>query len=377
MSVFVTEKAVRLADFSELCAQQVNPEDYPLCAQVLNNVPIYQAQTLRNAERLTVMDELHRLFRDGPGVMVVRRAYEDLEVVDRHSQVFEAIFANEAAQGVAADHFAKAGSNGRIWNSLQKAALESPASFVEYYANPLLGLIAEAWLGPSYQVTAQVNVVHPGGQAQQPHRDYHLGFQTNDVVERFPLPLHLLSQYLTLQGAVAHSDMPLETGPTQLLPFSQQYALGYLAWRRPEFIDYFQQHAVQLPLNKGDLLFFNPALFHAAGTNRTPDRQRMANLLQISSAFGKPMEALDRDRMMLAVYPALLDNTALDAQAVHAVIACTADGYSFPTNLDTDPPLKGLAPQTGQQLMQQALDERWPLSDFAAAVAQMRAKRQA
>jgi len=377
MSVFVTEQAVRLADFSELCAQQVNPEDYPLCAQVLNNVPIYQAQTLRSADRVTAMNELHRLFRDGPGVMVVRRAYEDLEVVDRHSQVFEAIFANEAAQGVAADHFAKAGSNGRIWNSLQKAALESPASFVEYYANPLLGLIAEAWLGPSYQVTAQVNVVHPGGQAQQPHRDYHLGFQTNDVVERFPLPLHLLSQYLTLQGAVAHSDMPLETGPTQLLPFSQQYALGYLAWRRPEFIDYFQQHAVQLPLNKGDLLFFNPALFHAAGTNRTPDRQRMANLLQISSAFGKPMEALDRDRMMLAVYPALLDNPALNAQAVEAVIACTADGYSFPTNLDTDPPLKGLAPQTGQQLMQQALDERWPLSDFAAAVAQMRAKRQA
>lgn len=377
MSVFVTEQAVRLADFSELCAQQVNPEDYPLCAQVLNNVPIYQAQTLRNADRVTAMNELHRLFREGPGVMVVRSAYEDLEVVDRHSQVFDAIFANEAAQGVAADHFAKAGSNGRIWNSLQKAALESPASFVEYYANPLLGLIAEAWLGPSYQVTAQVNVVHPGGQAQQPHRDYHLGFQTNDVVERFPLPLHLLSQYLTLQGAVAHSDMPLETGPTQLLPFSQQYALGYLAWRRPEFIDYFQQHAVQLPLNKGDLLFFNPALFHAAGTNRTPDRQRMANLLQISSAFGKPMEALDRDRMMLAVYPALLDNPALNAQAVEAVIACTADGYSFPTNLDTDPPLKGLAPQTGQQLMQQALDERWPLSDFAAAVAQMRTKRQA
>ena len=377
MSVFVTEQAVRLADFSELCAQQVNPEDYPLCAQVLNNVPIYQAQTLRSADRVTAMNELHRLFRDGPGVMVVRRAYEDLEVVDRHSQVFEAIFANEAAQGVAADHFAKAGSNGRIWNSLQKAALESPASFVEYYANPLLGLIAEAWLGPRYQVTAQRNAVPPSGQAQQPHRDYHLGFQTNDVVERFPLPLHLLSQYLTLQGAVAHSDMPLETGPTQLLPFSQQYALGYLAWRRPEFIDYFQQHAVQLPLNKGDLLFFNPALFHAAGTNRTPDRQRMANLLQISSAFGKPMEALDRDRMMLAVYPALLDNTALDAQAVEAVIACTADGYSFPTNLDTDPPLKGLAPQTGQQLMQQALDERWPLSDFAAAVAQMRTKRQA
>lgn len=374
MSAFVSAEAVRLEDFQRLCSQQAHAKDYPLCAEVVSNVPIYRAHTLRNSDRRAVMDELHRLFRDGPGVMVVRQAYEDLEVVDRHSQVFEAIFATEAAQGVAADHFAKAGSNGRIWNSLQKAALVSPESFVEYYANPLLGLIAEAWLGPSYQVTAQVNVVHPGGQAQQPHRDYHLGFQTNDVVERFPLPLHVLSQYLTLQGAVAHTDMPLESGPTQLLPFSQQYALGYLAWRRGDFIDYFQQHAVQLPLDKGDLLFFNPALFHAAGTNRTVDRHRMANLLQISSAFGKPMEALDRDRMMLAVYPALLANPTLDAQAV---IACTADGYSFPTNLDTDPPLQGLAPQTGQQLMQQALNERWPYSDFAAAVAQMRAKRQA
>ncbi|MFJ4132554.1 phytanoyl-CoA dioxygenase family protein [Pseudomonas cyclaminis] len=374
MSAFVSAEAVRLEDFQRLCSQQAHAKDYPLCAEIVGNVPIYRAHTLRNSDRRAVMDELHRLFRDGPGVMVVRQAYEDLDVVDRHSQVFEAIFATEAAQGVAADHFAKAGSNGRIWNSLQKAALESPQSFVEYYANPLLGLIAEAWLGPSYQVTAQVNVVHPGGQAQQPHRDYHLGFQTNDMVERFPLPLHVLSQYLTLQGAVAHTDMPLESGPTQLLPFSQQYALGYLAWRRADFIDYFQQHAVQLPLNKGDLLFFNPALFHAAGTNRTTDRHRMANLLQISSAFGKPMEALDRDRMMLAVYPALLANPTLDAQAV---IACTADGYSFPTNLDTDPPLRGLAPQTGQQLMQQALNERWPYSDFAAAVAQMRAKRQA
>lgn len=374
MSVFVTADAVRIEDFQRICAQQARVEDYPLAAEVLSNVPIYQAHTLRNSDRLSVMNELHRLFSDGPGVMVVRRAFEDLEVVDRHSQVFEAIFAQEAQHGAGADHFAKAGTNGRIWNSLQKAALQSPESFAEYYANPLLGLIAEAWLGPSFQVTAQVNVVHPGGQAQQPHRDYHLGFQTHEVVERFPLPLHQLSQYLTLQGAVAHSDMPLETGPTQLLPFSQQYTLGYLAWRRAEFIDYFQQHAVQLPLSKGDLLFFNPALFHAAGTNRTPDRQRMANLLQISSAFGKPMEALDRERMMLAIYPALLANPALDAQAV---VACTADGYAFPTNLDTDPPLKGLAPQTGQELMLQALNERWSIADFAAAVAQQRAKRQA
>ncbi|NAS96166.1 phytanoyl-CoA dioxygenase [Pseudomonas syringae pv. actinidifoliorum] len=371
--------SVRLADFARLCEQQARPDDYPLCAQVIHNVPVYKAHVLRTADRDAVLNELHRLLRDGPGVLVVRQAYADTSVVDRHSEVFEAIFAQEAAAGVAADHFAKAGSNGRIWNSLQKAALLAPASFAEYYANPLLGLIAESWLGPDYQVTAQVNVVHPGGQAQQPHRDYHLGFQTPEVVERFPLPLHVLSQYLTLQGAVAHSDMPLETGPTLLLPYSQQYDLGYLAWRRQEFIDYFAEHCVQLPLRKGDLLFFNPALFHAAGTNSTNDQQRMANLLQISSAFGKPMEALDRDRMMLALYPCLLQRQTdhlLDAEQLAAVIACTADGYSFPTNLDTDPPLKGLAPQTGQQLMFQALDEQWTPAVFAEQVQRMRAKRQ-
>lgn len=377
--IFAHAGQVRLDDFKHLCGQQVQPEDYPLCSEVQGNVPIYQAGTLRQHDRQEVMAELHRLFRDGPGVVVVRAGYSDLGVVDRHSEVFTTIFAEEAAAGVAADHFAKAGSNGRIWNSLQKAALLSPTSFAEYYANPLLSLIAEAWLGPGFQVTAQVNVVHPGGQAQQPHRDYHLGFQVADVVERYPLPLHVLSQYLTLQGAIAHTDMPVETGPTLLLPFSQRYELGYLAWRRPEFIEYFEQHAVQLPLHKGDLLFFNPALFHAAGTNRTEDQHRMANLLQISSAFGKPMEALDRDRMMQALYPCLLQMQAdrlLDAEQLAAVIACTADGYSFPTNLDTDPPIKGLAPQTGQELMAQALEQHWPAATFAAKVEQARAKRQ-
>lgn len=380
---FVRESAVALADFAALCEQTVNGSDYPYSTQVQRNVVIYQADTLHAALRddpVPLMSELHRLFRQGPGVMVVRGGYSDPDVIDRHSQVFNAIFAQEHQTGHAADHFARAGTNGRIWNSLQKAALQSPDSFIEYYANPLIGLIAESWLGPHFQTTAQVNVVHPGGRAQQPHRDYHLGFQTVDEVERFPLPLHVLSQYLTLQGAVAHTDMPLETGPTLLLPFSQLYDLGYLAWRRAEFADYFHQHAVQLPLNKGDMLFFNPALFHAAGNNITADQQRMANLLQISSAFGKPMETLDRDRMMLALYPVLLkrlEQDELDAQGLAAVIATAADGYSFPTNLDTDPPLQGLAPQTGQQVMLEALTQRWPCETFAQRVSLMRSKRQA
>jgi ectoine hydroxylase-related dioxygenase (phytanoyl-CoA dioxygenase family) len=378
MSLFASAADIDVEVFAARCEQQVALADYPHAREVLSRVLIYDAQTLRESDRTALLNELHRVFSDGPGVMVVRAAYTDPALIDRHSEVLRQIFAEEAASAVRADHFAKAGANQRIWNSLQKAAEHSPQSFIEYYANPLLGLIAEAWLGPYFQATAQVNVVNPGGQAQQPHRDYHLGFQADEVVARYPLPLHRLSQYLTLQGAVAHTEMPLETGPTLLLPFSQHYPLGYLAWRDPAFIDYFARQAIQLPLNKGDLLFFNPALFHAAGTNRTADQFRMANLLQISSAFGKPMETVNRERMMLALYPAMLrcmEQGELDDAGAAAVIAMSADGYPFPTNLDTDPPLQGMAPQTGQQLMGQALAQRWPMQRFAEAVELMRVKR--
>jgi len=381
MSLFASAADIDVEAFAAVCEQQVNQSDYPSAQEVVSKVVIYQADRLRSAmqqDRTAVLSELHRLFRDGSGIMVVRHAYPDTAVIDRHSEVFRQIIADESASVVRADHFAKAGANQRIWNSLQKAAEHSPDSFIEYYANPLLGLISQAWLGPYFQATAQVNVVTPGGQAQQPHRDYHLGFQSDEVASRFPLPIHRLSQNLTLQGAVAHTDMPLDTGPTLLLPFSQQYELGYLAWRDQRFIDYFASHAIQLPLNKGDLLFFNPALFHAAGTNRTTDQFRMANLLQISSAFGKPMETVNREKMVLALYPSLLkrvEQGELDEEGMQAVIAMSADGYSFPTNLDTDPPLHGMAPQTGQQLLELALRERWEVGRFVEAVEVMRCKR--
>ena len=108
-----------------------------------------------------------------------------------------------------------------------------------------------AWLGPGYQVTSQVNVVRPGGQAQDPHRDYHLGFLENDVVEQYPTHVHLLSPVLTLQGAVAHSDMPVESGPTMYLPYSHQYVPGYLAWRLPEFREHFAAALRAAPAGEG------------------------------------------------------------------------------------------------------------------------------
>ncbi len=360
-AIYLDEHSLSLDEFATLCARQTLAHDYTLAEGVEKNVVIYRASTLLHAatfDRCKVLCELHHLLASGPGVFVVRGFYSDLSIIDRNSAQFEAILADEAKTHTAADHFAMAGNNGRIWNAFQKVAQRNANDFIDYYASPLLKLICESWLGPGYQITAQVNQVRPGGKAQHPHRDYHLGFQPDDVVTRFPLPLQILSQYMTLQGAVAHSDMPVESGPTLLLPWSQQYQPGYLAWRNEHFIHYFNRHAVQLPLSKGDGLFFNPALFHAAGANRTDSHVRTANLLQISSAFGKPMEQVDHQGLLKQIYPVLLHRN-LPEENLNALIASVAEGYPFPTNLDRDPPLDGLASQTQQQLLRLALDEKW------------------
>ena len=193
--------------------------------------------------------EMAHCLKDGPGVFVVRRAYGDLSVIDKSTRVFQVIVTQEKASGQGrGDHF---GNNERIWNSLQKACVADPDLFIDYYGNPILSLAFKAWLGPNYQVTAQMNNVKPGGKEQSAHRDYHLGFQASENIAQYPAHAQLMSQYLTLQGAIAHCDMPLENGPTVFLPFSQQYAPGYMAYHESEFAAYFAENRVQLPLAKG------------------------------------------------------------------------------------------------------------------------------
>ncbi len=36
-----------------------------------------------------------------------------------------------------------------------------------------------------------------------------------------------------------------------LLPHSQRFEAGYIAFHRPEFIEFFAEHHVQVPLRKG------------------------------------------------------------------------------------------------------------------------------
>ena len=360
----------------EALVLQGGHEEYREANSLEKGIPVYACDHIRDriqspAYRRKVMAEWADAMKSGPGVIILRDAFNAPLVVDAVTVQFEAMIDEERNTRSGGDHFGKPGANDRVWNALEKLCMRDPALFAAYYENAILAMVSEGWLGAAYQITSQVNRVNPGGAAQTAHRDYHLGFASAEVAASYPAHVHQLSPFLTLQGAIAHVDMPLESGPTLFLPHSQKYLPGYLAVHQPECLVVFEKHHVQLPLSKGDAVFFNPALIHAAGTNRTASIRRTANVLQISSACGRAMESVDRERMCRSLYPTLLSRHTrgeMDDESIGRVVAACAEGYPFPTNLDRDPPLDGLAPTSQQALMLKALGEAWPSAQFLKAL---------
>ena len=376
-TVWLDGEAGSFDAFREAVEVTTSLADWPTAIAVDGNIPIYDGAAVReiardSASTLDLLSEWNQVFDSGPGVIAIKGGMEDLAVVDAASEIFSSIIEQERASGAGGgDHFAKPGANDRVWNSAEKHCRADPANFAAYYASDGIALASRAWLGRGYQLTAQVNRVNPGGASQTPHRDYHLGFMNADQLATYPVQAHRFSPNLTLQGAIAHCDMPLESGPTMLLPYSQTFLEGYVAYNRPEFQEYFVEHHVQLPLEKGDLLFFNPAVMHGAGANVSEDILRMANLLQIGSAFGRSIESVNRSAMAKAVYPVLqagLADGSIGRGVVANVIAASAEGYAFPTNLDSDPPVGGLIPLSPAERMQDALDKGVSPADWSADV---------
>ncbi len=373
-----------LDEFVAGIPERTDLEFYPFAQAIERNVLLYSGDRIRDLDRsgqASLMSEWAQALLDGPGLFVIKCAFADNAPVDRATKLFERIIDEERTSGSGGgDHFARPGANDRVWNALQKHCLADPEGYALYFGNVCLALAAYSWLGPNYQFTAQINRVNPGGLAQTPHRDYHLGFMTREDAARWPIHAHLLSPALTLQGAVAHCDMPVESGPTMYLPYSQRYQSGYVAFGQPEFQEYFEMHHVQLPLEKGDAVFFNPALMHGAGSNRSENIYRMANLLQIGSAFGRSIEAINRREMcqvLLAPLAELIASGTLSEAEAEAVVAATAEGYAYPTNLDTDLPAPdSLAPLSLAALMRRALSEGFGDGEFTDMLDRWERRRQ-
>ena len=374
-----------LEKLQALSALQTDSQSVPNASEVVRQIPVYQGAMIRRLAKegekqskaiRDLQAEWVQVLLHGAGVIAVRNAIDDLDMLDAVSEVLQQIINDESEGHSAADHFAAAGANSRMWNAHEKLCMASPELFARYNANDTLALVCSAWLGPAYQITTQVNIVHPGGRAQTAHRDYHMGFQGRELLSHYPAHVHALSPLLTLQGGIAHSDVPLNSGPTQLLPFSQKLLSGYMSVVDDAVREHFLQHRVQLSLNKGDMLFFNPALFHAAGDNDTTDQHRFVNLMQIGSAYGRTLEIVDRARMSIELYPVLLSMKSadlLDQRALEQVVSACAEGYAFPASMDLEPPAGGLAPASQQSLMLKALDEELEPAEFSSLITERQA----
>jgi ectoine hydroxylase-related dioxygenase (phytanoyl-CoA dioxygenase family) len=74
--------------------------------------------------------------------------------------------------------------------------------------------------------------------------------------------------------------------------------------------------------------------------------------------------------MSLALHPVLARGKAAGAgeRELRNVVAASAEGYAFPTNLDRDQPVGGLAPQTQAELLWRALRDGWEPDAFAGAL---------
>ncbi|TKA71730.1 hypothetical protein B0A55_08532 [Friedmanniomyces simplex] len=369
-----------LPEFKLLTQQETLRETYPLASRIEKNTPIYDCASFDLTDVSAtdkLQDELYHNLTSGPGVYILKHFFLDPSIIDATNQAFEEIIAYEhqASGGAKGDHFAPGNANARIWNAFSKHALQDPESYVQYFSNPWFKLVCDSYLGPGYKITTQVNIVRPGGKAQMPHRDYHLGFQTDEDVVAWPKAVHQMSGLLTLQGAVAHTDMPLESGPTRLMPYSQTFGEGFRSYRRPEFIEYFESNHVSVALEKGDAVFFSPSLFHAAGENITADFDRSANLIQVSSAFGKTMETIDTLPLIDKTYDLLAAKYRAEglSMEVDALIRAVAEGYPFPTNLDCRPPAPGgMAPESEQQILRRGIIEGWDRERMMSELDDMR-----
>lgn len=114
-----------------------------------------------------------------------------------------------------------------------------------------------------------------------------------------------------------------------------------MAYLQHEYNQYFDQKWVSLPLKKGDAVFFNPAIYYAAGENQSR-MNRSSLLLQVNSAFGKPMEKVNNLAILQACRPSLKElRSAGDRnQETDAALRAICLRYRFPTNLDRRPPVQ-------------------------------------
>jgi len=90
---------IKLSEFASLCSQTVSLEDYNFSSDIKQRVVIYEGDNIRSListpQALDLKTELHHCIKEGPGVVVVRQAFQDMKVIDRATEIFQEIIDEE------------------------------------------------------------------------------------------------------------------------------------------------------------------------------------------------------------------------------------------------------------------------------------------
>ena len=106
---------INLSEFASLCSQTVSLEDYNFSSDIEQRVVIYEGDNIRSlistyARSLDLKSELHHCIKEGPGLVVVRQAFQDVKVIDRATEIFQEIIDEEkTSEKHQGDHFAESG----------------------------------------------------------------------------------------------------------------------------------------------------------------------------------------------------------------------------------------------------------------------------
>ena len=142
--------------------------------------------------------------------------------------------------------------------------------------------------------------------------------------------------------------------PTKYLP-------GYLAWRRPGSAEYFEPATSSCRSARVTRRSSSPALFHAAGANRTvgvqPDGQLAAGVVGVRAAPWRRSTGQDVGGACSRRCGPWRDAGAALAVIANVIAAC-AEGYAFPTNLDLTSPSTGSRQVTQAEILGQAVRGR-------------------
>ena len=103
---------INLSEFTALCSQTVRLEDYRFAAEIQQKLVVYEEDRIRSVistpQARELKTELHHCLKKGPGVFAIRGACPDLKAVDRATEVFRKIIAEEKERVAhRGDHFAK------------------------------------------------------------------------------------------------------------------------------------------------------------------------------------------------------------------------------------------------------------------------------